>query len=461
MSRSSFIALLAMLMLTPACVRSGESGTDKQRKPGSSQAAKEATAVRTAPVRTGSIDYRLNTTGDLTAEDATDLVVRRSGVIERILVEEGAVVSKGDVLLELDRREAEIALAQSKNEENEAAKRAELSRESITASENALAQARIAAEKADAEYRRYSGLSRGVVQHEELATRAYEQQRTRLSQEAAAGDLRQARINAVISDNVAAAAALKSKKALLDVEFTRLTAPFAGVISVRHVQRGQFLAANSRAFTVVDAANLKLEVNLPQRYLRKLKPGLSVLLETEAYPGTSYPARMERVSTVIGEKGTVKVTIRVHKPDGTLRPGMYVSASIVLDTHADTLLTPKRGVQYDTLGGSPHVFVVRNGIAYKLPVKIGFREADEVETLPMLVPMVPTSPPLMGAVRVFGVPIPMVRLIALRADDQVIVAGQDKLRGGEEVRAVNTIEPRRQTEADDRAPDESPPTEPR
>jgi multidrug efflux pump subunit AcrA (membrane-fusion protein) len=182
------------------------------------------------------------------------------------------------------------------------------------------------------------------------------------------------------------------------------------------------------------------------------------MLETEAFPGREFPARMERVSPVIGEKGTVKVTIRVQEPDGTLRPGMYVSASIVLDTHENTLLTPKRGVQYDTLGGSPHVFVVRDRTAWKLPVRIGYRNADEVETLPVWVPVVRESKPMMDGVRVLGMPFPVVRVTALGAEDHVIVAGQDKLRGGERVRPVNPVEEAAEEAAAPAAPDAPAPT---
>jgi len=456
MSRTISIPLLTFVLLTAACGRTAGDGPETGDRHSATSAAErdapESTAVRTQPARLGSIAYRLSTTGDLTAEDWVDLVVRRSGVVEEILVEEGAAVRAGERLLVLDQREAEIALSQAKNEEEEAARRADLSRESVAASENALAQARIAAEKAEAEFRRYSRLSRGVIQQEELATRAYEHQRARLAQEAVAGELRQSRISAVISDNQAVAAALKRKKALLDFEFTVLTAPFPGVISARHVQRGQFLSANARGFTLVDAANLKLEVNLPQRYLSKLKPGLPVRLETEAFPGREFLAATERISPVVGEKGTVKVTIRVHEPDGSLRPGMYVSASIELDTHDRTILTPKRGVQYDTLGGSPHVFVVRDGIARLLPVRIGYRESEEVETLPVPTPVYWGLAALTGGVRTFGVLIPLPRIVMLRAGDRVIVAGQDKLRGGETVRTVENATRREHAGAGSKAP---------
>jgi len=399
-------------------------------------AEKPPVAVRVESVRRGPISYSLTTTGDLQAEEWTDLVVRRSGIVEELRVEEGTPVRDGEILLLLDRRESEVVLDEARAGEDEAGQRAELAREAAKESENAVEQARIAAEKAEAEHRRYRRLSRGVVQQEELETRAYEMQRTRLALEGAKNALSQAKINAAIAKTVARTAALKRKKAEIDLDFTVLKAPFDGVISLRHVQRGQFLGANQRAFTLVNANNLKLEVNLPQRYLLLLRPGLEVSLENEAFKDRRFPAVLERVSPVVGEKGTIKVTIRVKQRDVHLRPGMYVSAEIIIDTHENTLLASKRGVQYDTLDGVPYVFAVRSDRAVKLPVKIGYRTSTTLEVIPVPIPadFAPGTP----GFRFFGATFyPPSRLLALGDDDRLIVAGQDNLRGGESVKIVS------------------------
>jgi multidrug resistance efflux pump len=433
-----FLALLAALAPV-ACDRTdppaARADTPAAERGNAQRAEPPAVAVRVEPIRRGPISYCLTTTGDLAAEEWTDLVVRRAGIVEELLVEEGMPVKADDRLLVLDRREVEILLEQARTEEQEAAKRAELSRIAETEADNAVEQARIAAEKATSEYERYRRLSGGVVRQEELETRAYEMRLAKLALEAAENARSQARVNAAIAETVAANAVLKRKKAQIDLDFTVLTAPFAGVISARHVQRGQFLAANTRAYTLVNTSDLKLEVHLPQRYLPLLRPGLGVSLQSEAFGSEVFPARLERVSPVVGEKGTVKVTIRMQQRDLRLRPGMYVSAEIVIDTHEDALLASKRGVQYTTLGEAPHVFAVREGRAVKLPVRIGYRRENTLEVIGIPVPT-DVAPALAEIPLGGGTLFLPADFRTLTEADRVVVAGQDRLRGGEAVTVV-------------------------
>ena len=392
--------------------------------------------VRVEALTRGPISYSILTTGDLQAEEWTDLVVRRPGIVEHLMAEEGKTVRPGEGLLSLDRREIQVALSQAEADETEAKKRAELSEVALEEAKNSVEQARIAAEKAEKEYKRYSRLTRGVIQQEELETRGYEMRRTRLALEAALNARRQASINTVIASTVARKAALSLEKARIDLEYTVLTAPFGGVISQRHVQRGQYLTANTRAFTLVNCADLKLEVNLPQRYLPLLRPGQRVTLDTEAFKNLEFPATLERVCPVVGEKGTVKVTVRVSQKDIRLRPGMYVSVSIVINTHERALLASKRGVQYDTLGGIPTVFVARDDRALKLPVKIGYRESEVLEVIPIPIPT-DFTPRFTGLESLGFVWVLPQKVIAVQEGDLLIVAGQDRLKGGEPLKIVS------------------------
>lgn len=396
--------------------------------------------ARVEPLRRGPISHTLTTTGDLAAEAWTDVVVRRAGVVEELLVEEGSAVRAGDRLLVLDRREAEILVEQARTEAVEAAKRAELARLAETEADNAVEQARIAAERATSEHERYRRLSGGLVRQEELETRDYEMRRTRLALETARNERRKAMVNAAIAETAAATAGLRCERAQLDLDYTVLSAPLAGVVSARYVQRGQFLAAHTRAFTLVDPHDLKLEVNLPQRYLPLLQPALPVRLENEAFPNEVFAARIERISPVVGEKGTVKVTIRVPPAELRLRPGMYVSARIVIDTRPHALLASKRGVQYTALGETPHVFVVRDGRAWKLPVAIGYREADTLEVIPIAVPA--GLAPVYAELPLAGGPLFLpASLLVVTEQDVVVVAGQDRLKGGELVSIVEEHAP--------------------
>lgn len=375
----------------------------------------EPSPVRVSRLTVGPISETLETTGDLRAEQWTDVVVRRAGLVERLLVEEGEAVEAKQALLELDRAEPEILLEQARADADLAERRAKLAAEQIVDAQITVDRLQLVEANARTEFDRYNRLPPGVIQVEELEARRFERDRTRKEREAAENALERARLQAKIAVAEHEAAELQVGKAKIDLAYATPVAPFAGVISLRHVQAGQYLTAYQVAYTLVDVNRLRLDVNLPQRYLPRLRAGQTVTLETEAFPDRTFDAVLRRVSPVVGEKGTIKVTIEVAQQAILLRPGMYVAATIVLDTREKALLASKRAVVYDTAGGAPFVFVVRDDgdrrVARKRRVEIGYRRTDRVEIVP-----VGDDPPADG--------------------DEVIVAGQDDLRGDEPVRVV-------------------------
>ena len=119
-------------------------------------------------------------------------------------------------------------------------------------------------------------------------------------------------------------------------------------------------------------------------------------------------AASARISPVVdAQTGTVKVTIAVDPGQENLRPGMFVNVDIVVNTHADAVLLPKRALVYAE--GRPYVFVVeeRDGqtVGVRRAVDLGFSEDDRVEVLS-------------GA----------------HAGEPVIMVGQSTLRDGGQVR---------------------------
>jgi membrane fusion protein (multidrug efflux system) len=93
-----------------------------------------------------------------------------------------------------------------------------------------------------------------------------------------------------------------------------------------------------------------------------------------------FPAWIKRISPVVDpQSGTFKVTLGVKNENQMLRPGMFVNAHIITDTHKNVLLIPKTAVVYENQ--YMNVYVVRDSIARKIQLNAGYEDSDKIEAL--------------------------------------------------------------------------------
>jgi membrane fusion protein (multidrug efflux system) len=97
-------------------------------------------------------------------------------------------------------------------------------------------------------------------------------------------------------------------------------------------------------------------------------------------PGKQFTGWIKRVSPVVDpQSGTFKVTIGVKNVDNSLRAGMFVNTHIVVSTHENAVLIPKTAIVYEN--ERMNVFVVRDTVAHKVSLKVGFQDNEKVEAL--------------------------------------------------------------------------------
>jgi membrane fusion protein (multidrug efflux system) len=129
--------------------------------------------------------------------------------------------------------------------------------------------------------------------------------------------------------------------ASLSLSYSEIRAPFAGIVSTRHVKLGQELAVGSKVFRVTDPTPLKAAVYVPERELARLKIGQAASISVDALAGRSFPATVKLVSpTVDAATATFKVTLEVDDPKGDLKPGMFSRVGIVFERRSETLTIP-------------------------------------------------------------------------------------------------------------------------
>lgn len=214
--------------------------------------------------------------------------------------------------------------------------------------------------------------------------------------------------------------------AQLELGYTEIRAPFAGVVSGRHIKRGTTVTVNQELFTITDMDPLLVYLHVPEREFNKLTPGQPAAITADALPGTLFPATIARISPVIDPAtGTFKTTIEVNDDSGRLKPGMFVRVGVVYDRRVDTLLVPRAAIlDSDTESA---VFVVEDNVARRRDVQLGYANGPEVEI---------TS--------------------GLSGDEQVVVVGQNSLKDGGTVAVIQPDPPDTRTVVEQNlAPDTS------
>lgn len=162
---------------------------------------------------------------------------------------------------------------------------------------------------------------------------------------------------------------------------TRIRAPFAGVISRRHVSRGAYLQSGTVITELARVDEMKVGFSTPERYLPLLKVGVPVDVATPAFPNAHFPGRISVVDPVIDpQTRTVQVIARIPNPARRLRPGMSANVSVTFSERPGALVVPDEAVFAQ--GNQSFVFVVGDSNKVSLaPVALGTRDSSRVEIL--------------------------------------------------------------------------------
>ena len=139
------------------------------------------------------------------------------------------------------------------------------------------------------------------------------------------------------------------------------------------------VTTNQVLFRITDFDPLLCPIQVPEKELSRLKLDQPAQIVVEAWPEERFQARVLRISPVVdATTGTIKVTLEVGAR-GKLRPGMFASVFLEMDTHDRALVIPKSALSFETFGDT--VYVANEGIAERRDLNLGFEEADHVEVL--------------------------------------------------------------------------------
>lgn len=151
--------------------------------------------------------------------------------------------------------------------------------------------------------------------------------------------------------------------------FTRLVAPFSGIVTTRSTEIGQLVTAGSAGatplFTVADVSRMRVFVHVPQSYSAQIHPGMHVSLSLPEYAGRTFDATLVRSSGAVDpSSGTVLVELQALNGGRELKPGAYAQASFPLagaggtvSLPASALITNKEGTQVAVVGPNGHALL--------------------------------------------------------------------------------------------------------
>lgn len=270
------------------------------------------------------LEERLPLVGSVRAKDRVVLQSEMEARVVEVAFAEGALVKAGQVLFRLDARREEAAVAE--------------------------AEARLARAEAD--------LNRGqsLLANQTIPPQEFDR-------------LREA----------ALASKANLELAVSRLEDATIKAPFDGMVGERAASVGQYVTRGGSLATLTRVDPLEVEFEVPERFISQLAPGQNLRLDTAAWPGEPFDARVSYLAPEVDMTSrTLRVKGDLANPDGKLRPGMFGTIELVFAARENALVIPEGAVQQ--MGEQAMVVVVgaEDKAEYR-PVKTGLRLAGRVE----------------------------------------------------------------------------------
>lgn len=368
-------------------------------------AAAKPVAVQTAEATSREVPADFEETGSFVADESSDIAPPVAGRVIATPVDVGAHVTQGQVICELDHRDAELKLQQARAQLQEATFGVRQAQSRIGWSsgefdpnkvpevaaalanyQSAQAQAKLAA----ADATRYANLVATGDVSRSAYEKAHTQQETAEAQANSAKQQYEATVNAARQSSEAVStsqASLDGVKAMLaqaekGLADTTIRAPFDGYITARPVAAGEYVALTNKIATVVRIGSLKLQLQTPEQRASLAHLGDAVIARLDAYPGRDFQGRISAINQSVDPNSRIFILeARFDNPDTALKPGMFATAHVRLPGGVQGVFIPKQAVVRDKTTDSNQVFVVQNGKARLRVVAAGDQDGDQIRVL--------------------------------------------------------------------------------
>src|SRR5215204_4471267 len=336
---------------------------------------KSARQVKTTAVVETPFGETVNANGTLAAFDQTTVSVKVPGRLKTIAVDLGSVVSRGQVIAQVDSEDYRLRIQQAEASLAQARARLGLAPDGaddkVDPEQTAtVRQARAVLDEARFNRDRAAKLvEQGIIAKAEFDTAnagfkvaegryqdAYEEIRNRQ------GVLAQRRSEVALA-----------RQQLKD---TAVVAPLDGIVQEKRASTGEYLAAGAPVVNIVRMDPLRLRAEIPERESHTIRTGQDVRVTIEGDP-VVYTGKIMRLSPVIAEQNRMLVVEADVRNNGKLRPGAFAHAEIVTNDAKMAVTVPNNAIV--TFAGIEKVLIVQNGKAVEKPITTGRRGTEFTE----------------------------------------------------------------------------------
>jgi RND family efflux transporter MFP subunit len=327
-------------------------GPDRQR---SLSVAVEVTPIAKSTIREVGIF-----TGTLLPESQFIVAPKIAGKLEKILVNIGDEVKRGQLIVVLDDDEFVQQVDQAKAELDVARANIEETRSALNLAKREFERARALREKK-------------IVSESELDT-AEAQYKTSLAKQKVA-----------VAQEAQKEAELKTAQVRL--EYTRIKAAWENgrksrVVGERFVDEGAMLTANAPIASIIDIHTLTAVIHVIERDYPRIKTGQSAVIKTDAYHDRAFSGTIARIAPMLKEAARqARVEVDIPNPENLLKPGMFVRVEIEFARHTDTTVVPVNALTKQN--GQRGIFLADTEAmrAKLIPVKVGIISGNMAEIL--------------------------------------------------------------------------------
>ena len=370
-SVSFFLVLVLIGVFFSAC-KSDYPASARQGRGGE---AKEARQVKTVAVVETPFGETVTANGTLAAFDQTTVSVKVPGRIRTISVDLGTVVSRGQVIAQLEPEDYKLRVQQSEASLAQARARLGLAPDGTDDNIDPEKTATVRQARAVLDEARFNrDRAQKLVEQGVIAKADFDS--ANASYKVAEGRYQDAYEEIRNRQGVLAQRRSELALARQQLKDTAVYAPLDGIVQEKRASVGEYLASGAPVVNIVRMDPLRLRAEIPERESRNVQTGQNVRVTVEGDPNI-YLGQIRRLSPVIAEQNRMLVVEADVRNNGRLRPGSFARAEIVTNDSKMAITVPNNAIV--TFAGIEKVIVVQNGKALEKPITTGRRSGEWTE----------------------------------------------------------------------------------